>query len=135
RRVLFRSESASPGRNANDGGTSAVMGLLQGRCRCCTARPRCHTPPTTPPSRTTAVSTAATPVRARRPARSPAGNRRARTATPAASAGRHRVCAPPARPAGPARSEEHTSELQSREKLVCRLLLEKKQNKPAATKE
>src|SRR5690606_41317718 len=27
------------------------------------------------------------------------------------------------------RSEEHTSELQSREKLVCRLLLEKKQNK------
>src|SRR5690606_27972498 len=28
--------------------------------------------------------------------------------------------------AGTARSEEHTSELQSREKLVCRLLLEKK---------
>src|SRR5690606_39753462 len=28
------------------------------------------------------------------------------------------------RAAGPARSEEHTSELQSREKLVCRLLLE-----------
>src|SRR5690606_41755084 len=28
--------------------------------------------------------------------------------------------------AGAARSEEHTSELQSREKLVCRLLLEKK---------
>src|SRR5690606_40264356 len=27
-----------------------------------------------------------------------------------------------------ARSEEHTSELQSREKLVCRLLLEKKKN-------
>src|SRR5690606_41800259 len=27
---------------------------------------------------------------------------------------------------GPARSEEHTSELQSRENLVCRLLLEKK---------
>src|SRR6266511_761712 len=26
----------------------------------------------------------------------------------------------------PARSEEHTSELQSREKIVCRLLLEKK---------
>src|SRR5207302_8423555 len=32
------------------------------------------------------------------------------------------------RPA-PARSEEHTSELQSRENLVCRLLLEKKNNK------
>src|SRR5690606_23811020 len=29
-------------------------------------------------------------------------------------------------PAVPARSEEHTSELQSRENLVCRLLLEKK---------
>src|SRR3712207_7311161 len=30
------------------------------------------------------------------------------------------------RAAGPARSEEHTSELQSRQYLVCRLLLEKK---------
>src|SRR5690606_41506492 len=29
----------------------------------------------------------------------------------------------------PQRSEEHTSELQSRENLVCRLLLEKKNNK------
>src|SRR5947209_9391412 len=29
-------------------------------------------------------------------------------------------------PASPARSEEHTSELQSRQYLVCRLLLEKK---------
>src|SRR5690606_41670997 len=29
----------------------------------------------------------------------------------------------------PGRSEEHTSELQSRENLVCRLLLEKKKNK------
>src|SRR5215475_10749413 len=32
-------------------------------------------------------------------------------------------------PAGPGRSEEHTSELQSRENLVCRLLLEKKKKK------
>src|SRR5690606_40538209 len=31
-------------------------------------------------------------------------------------------------PALPRRSEEHTSELQSRENLVCRLLLEKKNN-------
>src|SRR5690606_39785072 len=31
-----------------------------------------------------------------------------------------------ARPLEPERSEEHTSELQSRENLVCRLLLEKK---------
>src|SRR5690606_40606140 len=30
---------------------------------------------------------------------------------------------------GETRSEEHTSELQSREKLVCRLLLEKKNSK------
>src|SRR6266496_6280429 len=30
---------------------------------------------------------------------------------------------------GPARSEEHTSELQSRRDLVCRLLLEKKKKK------
>src|SRR5690606_41035542 len=31
------------------------------------------------------------------------------------------------------RSEEHTSELQSRENLVCRLLLEKKKHPPCAT--
>src|SRR3712207_7356580 len=31
---------------------------------------------------------------------------------------------------GPLRSEEHTSELQSRQYLVCRLLLEKKKNPP-----
>src|SRR3712207_8151267 len=30
------------------------------------------------------------------------------------------------------RSEEHTSELQSRQYLVCRLLLEKKNNKPTS---
>src|SRR3712207_7509290 len=34
-------------------------------------------------------------------------------------------CPPGSRPAG-SRSEEHTSELQSRQYLVCRLLLEKK---------
>src|SRR2546429_2621877 len=33
----------------------------------------------------------------------------------------------------PARSEEHTSELQSRLHLVCRLLLEKKKNNPSIT--
>src|SRR2546421_4020236 len=31
------------------------------------------------------------------------------------------------------RSEEHTSELQSRSDLVCRLLLEKKKNAPSST--
>src|SRR3712207_8671314 len=44
----------------------------------------------------------------------------------------------PQRPARPsetatARSEEHTSELQSRQYLVCRLLLEKKKNKLSRT--
>src|SRR5690606_40417346 len=34
--------------------------------------------------------------------------------------------------AGDARSEEHTSELQSRENLVCRLLLEKKKQRSTA---
>src|SRR2546430_13207311 len=34
-------------------------------------------------------------------------------------------------PFQPARSEEHTSELQSQSNLVCRLLLEKKKNSPA----
>src|SRR5258708_19496482 len=34
------------------------------------------------------------------------------------------------RPASGRRSEEHTSELQSPDHLVCRLLLEKKKNKP-----
>src|SRR5690606_41599494 len=41
----------------------------------------------------------------------------------------------PPRPSSPARSEEHTSELQSRENLVCRLLLEKKKKKKTKTKQ
>src|SRR3712207_7300494 len=60
------------------------------------------------------------------PARLPRG-------VPAAAAvrlRRHAGAAPPDAGAGPARaggrSEEHTSELQSRQYLVCRLLLEKK---------
>src|SRR3712207_7040489 len=50
------------------------------------------------------------------------GSRR-RTAAP----GSTRLPAGPAR-RRPSRSEEHTSELQSRQYLVCRLLLEKKNN-------
>src|SRR5207302_6738197 len=42
---------------------------------------------------------------------------------PDAGSGPRRVCSPNL---DPPRSEEHTSELQSRENLVCRLLLEKK---------
>src|SRR2546422_4924177 len=46
--------------------------------------------------------------------------------------GRRNVPMAPRRPAASPvrRSEEHTSELQSRLHLVCRLLLEKKKNKP-----
>src|SRR2546430_8281800 len=43
------------------------------------------------------------------------------------SAGEHRGCWEPAR------SEEHTSELQSQSNLVCRLLLEKKKKKKTPT--
>src|SRR3712207_7644516 len=51
--------------------------------------------------------------------------------TPRARASQRRsLCPPPwaccSSPPGPCRSEEHTSELQSRQYLVCRLLLEKK---------
>src|SRR2546421_6878955 len=62
--------------------------------------------------------------RSRRPARprraAPAGDRISRSAGSS-----HRR---PAYPCGAARSEEHTSELQSRSDLVCRLLLEKKKD-------
>src|SRR5690348_17922557 len=40
-----------------------------------------------------------------------------------------KLAGPPLPPYLPARSEEHTSELQSPVHLVCRLLLEKKKNK------
>src|SRR5436190_18567081 len=43
--------------------------------------------------------------------------------------GRHQHRLGRAVPRPPARSEEHTSELQSHSDLVCRLLLEKKKNK------
>src|SRR5436309_10589973 len=49
--------------------------------------------------------------------------RLARGALPGRGRGRH------TRPRPGRRSEEHTSELQSRENLVCRLLLEKKKKK------
>src|SRR5438874_10670160 len=43
------------------------------------------------------------------------------------------VCAPRPSPVY-ARSEEHTSELQSRRDLVCRLLLEKKNTRPSSSR-
>src|SRR5690606_41057588 len=51
------------------------------------------------------------------------GSRRSRTGR---CAGRSARRPPAPAPSTAPRSEEHTSELQSREKLVCRLLLEKK---------
>src|SRR5690349_24030046 len=50
------------------------------------------------------------------------GSTRSRCPRPRAPAGRRRT-------SSTARSEEHTSELQSRRDLVCRLLLEKKKHK------
>src|SRR5688572_32623347 len=61
--------------------------------------------------------------RSRRPRRS---SPRRCSATTATATPRSR---PPYRRAAPARSEEHTSELQSQSNLVCRLLLEKKKKK------
>src|SRR5690606_39347090 len=69
--------------------------------------------------------------------RSPADGDSVRRLRPAARAAARVVDRPGARtascasraPTGCRRSEEHTSELQSRENLVCRLLLEKKKKK------
>src|SRR5712664_4954049 len=46
-----------------------------------------------------------------------------------------RLQSPPARREPSGRSEEHTSELQSRSDLVCRLLLEKKKKKKTRKKQ
>src|SRR3712207_7246712 len=72
------------------------------------------------------------PPRARRAAgcsrpRGPPACRSAASGRAGCRAPRRPAPAPPARPAA-RRSEEHTSELQSRQYLVCRLLLEKKKH-------
>src|SRR5690606_39525693 len=66
-----------------------------------------------------------TEAHARQPRQADAGPSAERYLTP-------RATTPPAAqsPCLPLRSEEHTSELQSRENLVCRLLLEKKKKQP-----
>src|SRR5690606_41992622 len=67
------------------------------------------------------------PVRRQR-ARPARENRGIRRRDPeAVRRGRRRADRRTRRRRGKARSEEHTSELQSREKLVCRVLLEKKE--------
>src|SRR3712207_6904118 len=69
--------------------------------------------------------------RTARPKAAPSDRPRARAQAPCAGAGRPRAATGtasrgPAAARAQARSEEHTSELQSRQYLVCRLLLEKK---------
>src|SRR5258707_12586213 len=53
--------------------------------------------------------------------------------SPQGHAAGHRSSGGSPTPAGSHRSEEHTSELQSRQYLVCRLLLEKKNTAPFET--
>src|SRR3712207_7190592 len=70
--------------------------------------------------------------------RSPRSPRRPRASTgrarrkDTASTSRRSGLMPPSSPVARRRSEEHTSELQSRQYLVCRLLLEKKNATQAA---
>src|SRR5690606_41970590 len=108
----------------------------------CTRSPR-HYPSFshyTPPTDTSPLSLHdALPIWAEALQRSPpaGGDRQPDAASGAASGARRRACGahascpvkPPVAPFAGCRSEEHTSELQSRENLVCRLLLEKKKTK------
>src|SRR5690606_41029435 len=101
-------------------------------------RPLCS-PFSTPPA-TTAISTLslhdALPIS---PKASPLGTRRSSTSRSCTAMTATSLSALPTEPCSKSfrrsanvpllkRSEEHTSELQSRENLVCRLLLEKKKN-------
>src|SRR3712207_7836138 len=63
-------------------------------------------------------------------ARRPDGERRAARRRARAAARGGRLARRARDPPHPRRSEEHTSELQSRQYLVCRLLLEKKKTSP-----
>src|SRR3712207_7222885 len=78
------------------------------------------------------VTTAASVVLSRAPDRSgqpisAAGSTGAAAAT--STLGKNTATTAASAPSAPSRSEEHTSELQSRQYLVCRLLLEKKTKK------
>src|SRR5690606_39536621 len=68
------------------------------------------------------------PRRSRQPVEAPAKIHRLRRDVDP-HRGRQRQHAPSSTASTRSRSEEHTSELQSRENLVCRLLLEKKKTK------
>src|SRR3712207_8125571 len=84
-----------------------------------------------PPRSTLFPYTDALPILPTRQSRGAAGGQPAFTAAKQPSTGAQ------LRSAGnrvPRRSEEHTSELQSRQYLVCRLLLEKKKNTQQSTR-
>src|SRR5687768_17675700 len=107
--------------------TLPVAGFITSPCRAADARwrlPAIHR--STVPASTGLLIVCSCTTHGRSAPRAPAG-RVARSTRPAggATACRRR----PSTPAGaPPRSEEHTSELQSRLHLVCRLLLEKKKD-------
>src|SRR3989442_10951576 len=61
--------------------------------------------------------------------RSPSGSPRPSASTHSSGAAPATMTTMASEPQPPGRSEEHTSELQSRPHLVCRLLLEKKKKK------
>src|SRR3712207_7602482 len=75
----------------------------------------------------------ALPISPRRPSGSRRGRARAAPSPPAARAARAWRDGCGSARGAPARSEEHTSELQSRQYLVCRLLLEKKKHQEVKT--
>src|SRR5690606_41891554 len=86
-----------------------------------------------PPPKTTSLPYTTLFRSLQRPSTSPLSNRVSPKSAPSGTVTPHRasVRIAPATPSDPLatgvpRSEEHTSELQSRENLVCRLLLEKK---------
>src|SRR5690606_39512266 len=98
------------------------------RSSACTARHR-H-PPSFPPRRSSDLTRGVVVHRVREPRRRDERRRREQGRGVREGRGRRVATGARARAGGRrARSEEHTSELQSRENLVCRLLLEKKKNK------
>src|SRR5690606_39531113 len=105
-------------------GPECVSGAVGAPFCCCGARERCAVYTLSLRDALPISSAAAAPAAGARAAR--------RRSLPPASPGppRRRPApapqAPGASPCDVPRSEEHTSELQSRENLVCRLLLEKK---------
>src|SRR3712207_5096389 len=96
-------------------GSAASASTSAGKTRACTRF--AYAPSTVPPTRATAAIA---------PALAPRASTTTCTRSPTTSRRASRASASAARSSPAFRSEEHTSELQSRQYLVCRLLLEKK---------